>query len=165
MGLGSTAIVLKSLGRASPAGRGPPASARHTRLVTVRDSAELAREAFAALERRDFDGFLELMDPDVEFTSLIQESEAKVYCGHAGVRQFLDEMLSVFPDWRPEVESTESFGETALVKVRFQGTGAGSGMSVEQTAWQGRTARDGRCSAGACSAPRARRRAALQPER
>ena len=52
-------------------------------------SAELAEAAFAALARRDFDGFLDLMDPDVEFTSLILESEAKVYCGHAGVRQFL----------------------------------------------------------------------------
>ena len=112
--------------------------------MTFPDSAELAREAFAALERRDLDGFLELMDPDVEFTSLIQESEAKVYCGHTGVRQFLDEMLSVFPDWRPEVESAESFGETALVKVRFQGTGTGSGMSVEQTAWQVAHGRDGK---------------------
>ena len=110
----------------------------------VRDSTELAREAFAALQRRDFDGFLELMDPGVEFTSLIQESEAKVYCGHTGIRQFLDEMLSVFPDWRPEVESAESFGETALVKVRFQGTGTGSGMSVEQTAWQVAHGRDGK---------------------
>lgn len=112
--------------------------------MTFPDSAELAREAFAALQQRDLDGFLELMDPDVEFTSLIQESEAKLYCGHAGVRKFLDEMLSVFPDWRPEVESAESFGETALVKVRFQGTGTGSGMSVEQTAWQVAHGRDGK---------------------
>ncbi len=50
----------------------------------------------------------------------------------------------MFPDWRPEVESAESFGETALVKVRFQGTGTGSGMSVEQTAWQVAHARDGK---------------------
>ena len=75
------------------------------------DSAALARAAFAALARRDFDGFLDLMDPDVEFTSLIQESEAKLYCGHAGVRRFLDRMLSVFPDWTPEVESAEAFGQ------------------------------------------------------
>ena len=84
------------------------------------------------------------MDPDVEFTSLIQESEAKVYCGHAGVRQFLDEMLSVFPDWTPEVETTEAFGDTVLVKVRFLGTGAGSGMSIEQVGWQVARGRDGK---------------------
>ena len=107
-------------------------------------SAELAEAAFAALARRDFDGFLDLMDPDVEFTSLILESEAKVYCGHAGVRQFLDQMLSVFPDWTPEVESAEPYGDDAvLVKVRFQGTGAGSGTPVEQVAWQAARARDG----------------------
>ncbi len=108
------------------------------------DSPELAEEAFARLARRDFDGFLELMDPDVEFTSLIQESEAKLYCGHAGVRQFLDEMLSVFPDWTPEVETTEAFGDTVLVKVRFLGTGAGSGMSIEQVGWQVAEGRDGK---------------------
>ena len=79
------------------------------------------------------------MDPDVEFTSLIEESEAKVFCGHAGVRQFLDQMLSVFPDWTPRGrERRESFGDTALVKVRFLGTGAGSGTSVEQVALAGR---------------------------
>ena len=108
------------------------------------DSAELAEAAFAALARRDFDGFLDLMDPDVEFTSLIQESEARLYCGHAGVRQFLDEMLSVFPDWTPEVESTEVFGDTVLVKVRFLGTGSGSGMSIEQVGWQVARGRGGK---------------------
>ncbi len=112
--------------------------------MSIIDSEELAREAFAALARRDFDGFLELMDPDVEFTSLIQESEAKLYCGHAGVRKFIDEMLSVFPDWTPEVESTEAFGDSVLVKVRFLGTGAGSGMSIEQVGWQVARGRDGK---------------------
>ena len=111
-GPGSALIAENSLGR-------------HTQGVTDMGSAELAEAAFAALARHDFDGFLDLMDPDVEFTSLILESEAKVYCGHAGVRQFLDQMLSVFPDWTPEVESTEPYGDDAvLVKVRFQGTGA-----------------------------------------
>jgi ketosteroid isomerase-like protein len=131
MALGSTLIAEDSLGR-------------HTQGVTDVDSAELAREAFAALGRRDYDGFLELMDPDVEFTSLVAESEAKVFCGHAGVRQFFDQLLSVFPDWTPEVESAESFGDTALVKVRFQGTGASSGTSVEQVAWQVARGRDGK---------------------
>ena len=108
------------------------------------DSAELAREAFAALARRDFDGFIDLMHPDVEFTSLIAESEAKLFCGHAGVRQFLDQMLSVFPDFTPEVEWSESHGPVALSKVNFQGTGAGSGMEIEQTAWHVAWACDGK---------------------
>jgi ketosteroid isomerase-like protein len=108
------------------------------------DSADLAREAFAALGRRDFDGFLELMDPEVEFTSLIAEAEAKLFCGHQGILQFFDQMLSVFPDWRPKVESAESIGDSALVKVRFEGTGAGSGTTVEQVAWQVARSRDGK---------------------
>ena len=108
------------------------------------DSAALAREAFGALARRDFDGFIDLMHPDVEFTSLIAESEAKLFCGHAGVRQFLDQMLSVFPDFTPELESSESHGPVALSKVNFQGTGAGSGMEIEQTAWHVAWERDGK---------------------
>jgi ketosteroid isomerase-like protein len=108
------------------------------------DSADLAREAFAALTRRDFDAFLELMDPEVEFTSLIAESEAKLFCGHHGVLQFFDQILGVFPDWRPKVESAESVGDSALVKVRFEGTGAGSGTTVEQVAWQVAHSRNGK---------------------
>jgi hypothetical protein len=80
----------------------------------------------------------------VEFTSLIAESEAKLFCGHQGVLQFFDQMLSVFPDWRPKVESAESAGDSALVKVRFEGTGAGSGTTVEQVAWQVAHSRHGK---------------------
>jgi ketosteroid isomerase-like protein len=84
------------------------------------------------------------MDPSVEFTSLVQESEATVYRGHAGVRQFLKLILSVFPDWRPTVESVDTFGDAVLVRARMQGTGAGSGMPIEQTMWQVAYARDGK---------------------
>ena len=108
------------------------------------DSAALAREAFGALARRDFDGFIDLMHPDVEFTSMVAESEAKLFCGHAGVRQFLDQILGVFPDFTPEVEYGESHGPVALSRVHFQGTGAGSGVEIEQTAWHVARERDGK---------------------
>ena len=61
------------------------------------------------------------------------------------MRQFLDEMLSVFPDWTPEVESAEPYGDDAvLVKVRFQGTAPAAACPVEQVAWQVAHGRDGK---------------------
>ena len=111
-----------------------------------KENVVLAYEAFGALERRDVEGFLALVDPSVEFTSLIQEAEARVYRGHAGVRQFFDLMLSVFPDWRPTIESAEDFGDTVLVRARIRGTAATSGMEVEQTMWQLARAREGMVS-------------------
>ncbi len=107
------------------------------------ENEELARRAFDALERRDMEGFVALTHPSIEFTSLIQESEATVYRGHEGVREFLEHMLTVFPDWVPLVESVEGFGDATIVKARVVGTAARSGMSLEQTMWQVAHVRDG----------------------
>jgi ketosteroid isomerase-like protein len=112
--------------------------------VTDIESVALARAAFDALARRDFDAFFELLHPDVEFTSLIAEAEARAFVGHGGARHFLDQMYSVFPDWCPTVHSAEGHGDWVLVNVRFQGTGAGSGMTIEQEMWQVAHSREGK---------------------
>jgi ketosteroid isomerase-like protein len=107
------------------------------------ENVELAHRAFDALGRRDIEGFLAIVDPAIEFTSLVQESEATVYRGHAGVREFLDGMLTVFSDWRPIVEHVDGFDDSTIVKARVVGTAARSGMPLEQTMWQVAWVRDG----------------------
>jgi ketosteroid isomerase-like protein len=111
------------------------------------ENAERARAAYAAIRRRDVEGFLEYIHPDVEFTSLIMESEGVVYHGHAGVRKFLDSLLSVLPNWQLFEEHVEDDGDAMLIKARSVASGAGSGVSVEQTMWQALRMGDGQVRA------------------
>jgi len=95
------------------------------------------------MRRRDVERFLNYIHPDVEFTSLIMESEGVVYRGHVGVRKFLDSLLSVLPNWQMFEEDIEDLGDAMLVKARSVASGAGSGVSVEQTMWQALRMADG----------------------
>jgi ketosteroid isomerase-like protein len=125
------------------------------------ENVALARQAFDALGRRDIDGFLAIMDPAVEFTSLVQEPEAAVYRGHAGVREFLDLMTTVFTDWRPVIEQVEGVGDSTIVKARVVGTAARTGMPLEQTMWQVARVRDGKVAGWAWYRTEAEARRAL----
>ncbi len=109
-----------------------------------RENVELVRNAYAAFRRRDTDRLLALVHPDAEFSSLIMEADARVYRGHAGLREYLRAVLEVLPDWEPTEETIEDFGDTLLVKARINASGAGSGARVEQVMWQVLTIRDGK---------------------
>ena len=105
--------------------------------------------------------FLAITHPEIEFTSLIQESEATVTGGTRGCASFLDLMITVFPDWRPMIEHVEAVGDSTIVKARVQGTAARSGMPLEQTMWQVATFRDGMVAGWSWYRTEAEARAAL----
>ena len=99
-----------------------------------------------AFRRRDFDSFMELMDPDIEFSSLILEVEG-TYRGHDGIRSWWNDVLAVFPDWQPQVEDAREVGGRVVLRVRAEGAGTGSGINVDRDIWQVAEVRDGRLSA------------------
>ena len=107
------------------------------------DNVELAARGYEAFARRDIDGLLALLDPDVVFTSLIQESEGGEYRGYEGVREFLHTVGEVLPDWRPEMVSAEDHGDAVLVKARIRVTVPDSEVPLEQVMWQVLRIRDG----------------------
>jgi ketosteroid isomerase-like protein len=82
--------------------------------------------------------------PDVEGMAYFMEADGVVYRGHPGMRRFMDDAFSVFPDWHPEVVQATEYGDTVLVEVKAAGRGARSGVALEQTAWQVIKFRDGR---------------------
>ena len=104
---------------------------------------DLVRRAYVAFQQRDFDAVAALADPEVEFTSLIMESEGTVYRGHEGVREYLERLVDVLPDWHPEVEEIEDHGERILVRTRIRATPPGGSVPVEQVMWQVIKFRDG----------------------
>ena len=105
---------------------------------------ELVRRGYDALGRRDLRAFLEFIHPRVKATSRMLEVEGAVYEGHDGLRRLIEGIWSVFPDWQTEVlEAREVNDEVVLVAIRNTGTGVGSGVEVDMTAWQALRFHDG----------------------
>ena len=108
-----------------------------------RENVDCASRMYAALNKRDVETLLREMDPEVVGLVYFMQSDGVRQRGHSGVRRGFEEMFSVFPDWHAEVAITEH-GEVLVTEVRMTGTGASSGLPVEQTGWQVLRFRDGK---------------------
>jgi ketosteroid isomerase-like protein len=107
---------------------------------------EIVTGSHEAFRRRDFDAFVDYMDPDIEFTSLILEVEG-TYRGHDGIRSWWNDILAVFPNWQPQVEEAREVGGRVVLRVRAEGAGTGSGIEVDRVIWQVAEVRAGRLKA------------------
>ena len=101
-----------------------------------RENVDAVYRAYDAIRRRDLHDFLDLMHPEVEATSRIMEAEGTVYRGREGMRQFIEDIWSVFPDWRPEVASARGVGDAVVAEIRATGRAVRSGVSLDIAAWQ-----------------------------
>ena len=106
-------------------------------------TTDLVRRFFDAFDRHDESALLELVHPDVEFTSLIVEVEGGFH-GHGGVRRYLTELFATFPDFRLEVGEIRPIGDGAVVQVRVRASGVASRVSTDLTDWQALTVREGK---------------------
>ncbi len=105
---------------------------------------ELVNRGYTALQANDIEAFLDLVDPDVEWHSLILEIEG-VFHGHEGVRRWWKSIRDVFPDWNPSVVEVRAVGDDhVLIHARGMGSGAASGVGVDDDFWQIAEFRDGR---------------------
>lgn len=61
--------------------------------------------AFAdAITERDVEAALEVCHPEIEFSSLMAQLDARPYTGHAGIRRYFREIDATWEEWRVEVE-------------------------------------------------------------
>jgi ketosteroid isomerase-like protein len=110
------------------------------------ENEELAHRVYAAFSRGDWEAFIELIDPEIEFTSLVLEADGRggAYRGHEGVREYFDSLRGVFADWRSEIVAISSFGQTLVIQSHGVATGGGSGVRLEQDFWQAARVRNGK---------------------
>jgi ketosteroid isomerase-like protein len=108
-------------------------------------NVDVVRATFDAFQRRDLQAFLNRMDPEVEYRSLVLEVEG-AYHGHDGIRSWWESVLSVFPEWSPQVEEARELGNRVVSRVRAEGHGTGSGIALERDIWHVAEVRDGRLS-------------------
>ena len=99
-------------------------------------NVETVHRLYAASRRRDKEELVRLAAPNVEIVSYLMGVEGTVYRGHAGLRRYIDDLFSAFPDWHPAIVQTTDHGEHVLSEVRMAGQGASSGLAIEQTVWQ-----------------------------
>jgi ketosteroid isomerase-like protein len=61
--------------------------------------------AFAdAITARDLEAALEVCHPEIEFSSLMAQLDARPYSGHSGIRRYFREIDLTWEEWRVEVE-------------------------------------------------------------
>ena len=108
------------------------------------ENVEVVYRAYDAIRRGDREAFVGEMHPEVEGRVYLMEVEGTVYRGHLGMRRFMDDVFSVFPDWHPEVVRTTDYGDTVLAEIKAAGRGTSSGVTLEMPAWQVIKFRDGK---------------------
>ena len=105
------------------------------------ENVELVEAAFAAVNRRDLDGYLALLHPEVEFRSLVAEVEDRDYRGHDGVREWWESVPLSLGGMHAEVEHIDALANGCVTRVRM--VGHADGVAVAQTMWSAFLMREG----------------------
>ena len=98
------------------------------------ENVELAYRSFDAVNRRDLDALLALMDEDVESVSRIVAVEGGLH-GHAGVRRWWDSWFGAFPGLQHRGGRGARPQDFVFAALRARGHGAGSHLPFEDTVW------------------------------
>ena len=110
------------------------------------ENVELVHRLIEALNRRDLDAALALMDDDVEVASRIVVIEGGLR-GHDGVRHWWQNWLDTWPDYKVEIVEVRDGGDVTVAAFRSLGHGAGSELPFQETVWQLCRWRAGKCVA------------------
>jgi ketosteroid isomerase-like protein len=103
----------------------------------------LVRSAYEALNRRDFDRWMQQVDPQVEVYELAEAPEPAVYRGPEGVRRWLEQQDEVFEEFWMEPTEVVVSGNVVLATVALHGRGRGSTAPVTIKVFHVLTMRDG----------------------
>ncbi len=106
------------------------------------ENVEIVRATYAAINRGDLEGFLSLIDPDVEFRSLIAEAEGRAYHGHDGVREWWEQVANALGGLRFEPEEIHDLGDRGYAELVI--TGTVEGVDIPQRMWQAFVMREGK---------------------
>jgi hypothetical protein len=109
-----------------------------------RNNVELVNQAYDALNRRDLDASLGLMDADVEGLPTVVTLDGDVR-GQDGLRRWYASVVDVFPDFTLAFITVRDLGGLTLATLRFRGHGAGSDTPFEMTLWSAAEWRERKC--------------------
>ena len=109
------------------------------------DAAKQIRRSYETFNRRDWEAFRRLMDPEIVVESRLVAMEGG-YRGYEGLRRWWDQVFEAMPDYTVEIEELREIGDIVLVRARGLGHGASSGAPVVDPFWHALEVIDGRCT-------------------
>jgi len=101
------------------------------------ENVQIVQSAFDAIRKRDIEALLQLYDADIEFLPLTGTLvESGGYAGHAGVRDYFEEVAQIWGEMRPYAHTTQPVDDHVVVTGGCAVRGIGSGAeSDERMAW------------------------------
>jgi ketosteroid isomerase-like protein len=108
------------------------------------ENVELSRRSIDALNRRDLDAFLSLMDDEVEAVSRLAPIEG-VHHGHEGIRRWWETLFEAWPDFSAEVVELRGVEDVTVGMVHIRAHGASSDIPSDWTVCSVGRWRDGKC--------------------
>ena len=107
------------------------------------EAFELSRRAWVAVEARDLNNFLEIVDEDIEFVSLMAEAEGGSFRGHEGVRVWWESVGESLGTLHYEPQEMRDLGDDAVL-TELVVSGIAAGVQVDQPMWHAVQVRDGK---------------------
>lgn len=108
------------------------------------DYPDRFRRGFDAVNRRDFDAVLEVLDPEIEWDMSHAFFDGPIYYGHAGVRRFFEDVYKLWDEWRIEIGELYQGGGHVVILGWWAARGKGSDAPVRSPGGWLWEVRDGR---------------------
>jgi ketosteroid isomerase-like protein len=95
------------------------------------DTVELLKGSYAALNRRDIDGTMAVLDEDAQWVEHSELPEAGSYEGRETIRAFLEQFLDSWDEFDQQIEEVHAEEDCVLLFIRLTASGRGSGIDVQ----------------------------------
>ena len=94
-------------------------------------NVQLVRRAYEAFNRRDFDGALGFLAPDIEWRTPPNVPDPATWRGRDQVLHGVEGFLEAWTEFRIEVEDLLDAGERVVAIVHYKGRGESTGLEIE----------------------------------
>jgi ketosteroid isomerase-like protein len=95
-------------------------------------NVEVIQQFLAATNRRDVDAMIALMHEDCEFVPITAAMEGVEYRGHAGVRQFMKDLVEHWEFFDTVQEEWRDLGDRVVATGCWHARGRASGVEMDQ---------------------------------
>jgi ketosteroid isomerase-like protein len=95
------------------------------------DAVEAIKGSYEALNRRDIDGTMAVLDPDAKWVEHSELPEAGSYEGRETIRDFLVKYLESWDEFEQQIEEVHAEQDCVLLFIRLTASGRGSGIDVQ----------------------------------
>jgi ketosteroid isomerase-like protein len=95
------------------------------------DAVERIKDSYEALNRRDIDGTMAVLDQDAKWVEHSDLPEAGSYEGRETIRSFLENFLDSWDEFEQDIEEVHGDEDCVLLFIRLTASGKGSGIDVQ----------------------------------